>query len=568
MNSQLEMIFHFYTSINNWTEDNHNLFSRSLPKMQEADKLYQQLQLVYHEHFSEPWTEEQLFKKEVRECERCKPLIKQYHRVINSIQAEFHRVNYRLRQVCDIVQNFIEQYESSLTVLANMNIKDKQSSMYKYLTQNKPNVQALYHIQTFCNILTFEPYKTYIPRIPRSLVDILSHQPLSYIRHKDSLQLLLNSQVEFKDEGIICSTSSYSMQEYDRLVDTKRQQNMKCLQMYIRDQLEKYNKQYFNSSWKLPFYSHLIQESFSDAKRISDNTSGGIIYQASLNKTIPIILKCGKDDDFDNNNLLHEFIIGSFLNQLRSQTPSFCYTYFGFLCTSFVMGFDHMCKIIPINMFHPNEEKDEANDFVLTTIIGMEECKGLSLQQFVQAHYNNTMILAQVFMQLLFALQIAYQEFKFVHGDLHATNVIVIQLDVPKLIDIGSYTIQTNFIPQIIDFGMSILDAGMGVLTPFAQMFTRYLQPSHIEYQVCKEGKNEFTSYDFLRCLTSLKVPSYGFIQECFPLLYQLEVNHDCKIKRWLQHPSSLKTQISYEDEPYLKLNLQTLIDSCYQLIR
>ena len=539
----LELIYNFYQSLNDWVEFNQPIFSKSFQPIQDADHIYDEIKKTYQKHFQIPWTEEQLFNKEVQHCEPCKILIKKYHKLISQIQ-----------------QDYIDQYESSLEVLKNVSHEQKFSSMYDYLNHYKVKIQPVYHLQKMCKILSLQPYKTYIPRIPRSLTSILQQQPISYTRHKDSFDYLVKQK---EQNNYSCSTEKYN--EIDKLINKSRLVYMKCLQQTIKEHLEKYDITYFHSDWKLPFYSYFIQQAFTDSTRISDNTSGGIIYQTFVSPKIPIILKCGKDDDFDSNNLLHEFIVGSFLNKIRNQTPSFCYIYFGFLCTSFEKDFEHMCKVIPINMFHPDENKDEENDFVLTTIIGMEQCRGVSLQRFCETNNNNVVVLAQVFVQLLVALQLAYKEYKFIHGDFHASNIIVVDLGQIETIRFGKYQLKSRYIPQIINFGRSTIDCGFGVLTPFSQNFTNHLQTSFIEYQVSKEGQNKYTSFDILRCLTSLKLDSYEFIKILFKPLYDIE--SFSKVNRWLQTFQPIKN-LSIEDEIYLTVELQILIDSCINIMK
>jgi hypothetical protein len=223
-----------------------------------------------------------------------------------------------------------------------------------------------------------------------------------------------------------------------------------------------------------------------------------------------------------------------------------------------------MSKIIPINPFDPNLDKDEENDFVTTTIIGMENCNGTSLKNFCEQFNNNNLVLAQTFIQILVALKLAYDNFKFIHGDFHCKNVIVLELLEEEIISFGNYKLKTKFIPQIIDFGRSIIDVGFGVLTPFSQMFTNFLNPSTIEYQICKEGKHNFRSFDILRCLTSLRLQNYNFVRECFQPFYYIDKN--CKIKRWFEKFESIK-HITFEDHFYIDIDLQLLIDSCFNVI-
>lgn len=555
--SDLEQILKFYNSINDWTRKNQYLYENSKPTIEKADLIYNKLQEAYKKNFKEDWTETQLFNGEVKKCDECHSLIKTYSKLISQLQEDFHINKYELRNLCDIFENFIDEYESSLKILQYSEPKIKNSYLFQYVVNNKPNIEPIYHLKKMCNILETAPYKTYIPRIPRTLQNILKNQTISYIRHKDSFDDLLN--LKMKNGNPKCSgTIQYRLMNQDRL------ENMLCLQNYIQDLISSQTITHFNSEWKIPFLDYSIHSLLSNSKRISDETAGGIVYSSIFNKKLPIILKCGKQDDFDTNNILHEFIVGSFLNRLRVNTPSFCYTYFGFLCTGFELGFDQMCKIIPINPFNLNIEKDEENDFVTTTIIGMENCNGVALRNFCEEYNNDILTLAEVFIQLLVALNLAYDKYKFIHGDFHSKNVIVIELDEMKLISFGNYRLKTKFLPQIIDFGRSIIDVGFGVLTPFSQMFTNFINPSTIEYQVCKEGKNSFRSFDILRCLTSLKLKSYDFIKECFKPFYKIQSN--CKVRRWLEKFETIK-QITFEDHHYIDIDLQLLIDSCHDVI-
>jgi serine/threonine protein kinase len=85
-------------------------------------------------------------------------------------------------------------------------------------------------------------------------------------------------------------------------------------------------------------------------------------------------------------------------------------------------------------------------------------------------------ILAQIFASLI----IAQEKAGFCHGDLHAGNVLVIRLkeevEITYVIGKKKYTLKTNLIPKIIDYGFCRVQIGKVVLTALEKDIDRINQ--------------------------------------------------------------------------------------------
>ena len=172
-----------------------------------------------------------------------------------------------------------------------------------------------------------------------------------------------------------------------------------------------------------------------------------------------------------SNNLLHEIIVGFQLNKIANKTPNFMYTYGGFSCS------------VPLSTNpQPSGQTSGENSYSFDNLCDMSYSKNLSLvminqlcnqpQSFIDFIKNDRSFvdtdIYQLWCQVVCALAIAYNEFKFIHGDLHGKNVMVTKLPTPQDItyviqdkDLKvKYTIvlkQCKYIARIIDYGHSVM---------------------------------------------------------------------------------------------------------------
>jgi serine/threonine protein kinase len=161
------------------------------------------------------------------------------------------------------------------------------------------------------------------------------------------------------------------------------------------------------------------QERFKTKKLLS-TSSESIIYKVG-----ETILKIPKSNIYVNN-LIRSYYIGNVLNNLICKIPNFVYT----------TGIYKIDGKIAVSQDFVRGETFEA---VLPK---------LSLLEFLN-----------IFIQILFALEVAQREYKFCHYDLHLKNIILkpvkTQFTYSVMLDKRYDITVDKYIPVIIDFGFA-----------------------------------------------------------------------------------------------------------------
>jgi serine/threonine protein kinase len=181
------------------------------------------------------------------------------------------------------------------------------------------------------------------------------------------------------------------------------------------------------------------------------------------------------DTDKDNDNTLFEYFIGTrALNSLREYVPNFCYTVGMFRCE----GFNNPSGFI--SDFKRGNTKICKTGGNVNYVV-YETIPGPTLSKYLE---NVNSRLYGYFIQIVLALQIAYERFGYTHYDLHTGNVILRKLPEPIDIEyvVGGKTyvvLQTDAIATIIDYGFS-----------------------HFQYGGVQLGGNDFPEYSIIptRC--------------------------------------------------------------------
>ena len=162
-----------------------------------------------------------------------------------------------------------------------------------------------------------------------------------------------------------------------------------------------------------------------------------------------------------SNNMVHELLVGQVLNTIVDKTPNFTYMYAGFMCS---MPFRNDFK----NELCKNNTSADINVCIVMELV--KDAKDLH-QLFTQSTLPEG-ILAQLLLQIMCSLAIAYDACQFVHGDLHSYNILVYQLKTPITL---TYTLANGFvvrltncsyIAKIIDYGRSKLKADGVAFSP------------------------------------------------------------------------------------------------------
>jgi len=221
---------------------------------------------------------------------------------------------------------------------------------------------------------------------------------------------------------------------------------------------------------------------------ISDTSAEGVVWLLRLwipklkKSDIPpyAIMKYQRDAPKDNTgdlrypNILHELTVGIMLNKLREKIPNFMYTLGGFLCSppSQDSGLNVNSNVkYDYNFinFCLHSKVDKLKIMMLNEVIPAK----YNFNEYLQKHNDRKKEICAILIQLFYALYIAYKEFKFVHGDLHQENVLIV-----KTTDSTTITIEMDDgetfqiknvkrIPVIIDYGFSSIYYNKKRLAPF-----------------------------------------------------------------------------------------------------
>jgi len=235
------------------------------------------------------------------------------------------------------------------------------------------------------------------------------------------------------------------------------------------------------SNKTLDMMQHGITSVLTPHVMLSDSSVEGVTWNVGFNGDPDVaLLKYGvnKEDspylpgsvvykpDF-SVNLIHEIVVGSFMNTLSNLTPNFMYYYGGFVCSVPLSSdpdvtsvktnynFDDLCSTV-----------SSAN----STVVAMFELvpKAITFRSFVsdvfiattQATYRD---FVQVLAQIFASIDIAYHKLGFIHGDMHGGNILVTKLDHPVSIKYTLSNGQTieltnvNYLVKIIDYGFSTI---------------------------------------------------------------------------------------------------------------
>ena len=164
------------------------------------------------------------------------------------------------------------------------------------------------------------------------------------------------------------------------------------------------------------------------------------------------IMKMQQPKAFEDENLLHEILVGLILNNMRDHLPCFTYTYGGIFCG------------------YPTEDNLKIDDYNglcgpgdKHSILITENIPGnLSMSTFIKDVRITEVEKDKVIIMLTFALDEANRRYKFNHGDLHSNNIMIRTLKnerdfnfvyVDKGLGEQSITIKTKYVPMIIDYG-------------------------------------------------------------------------------------------------------------------
>ena len=258
------------------------------------------------------------------------------------------------------------------------------------------------------------------------------------------------SQLELKltpDLDTCESTSvvyNFNPQEFTRLLKDQfynytSMQTIKCLVKYLA----------MNDLPDLP-HQILIRKYFRNLHKINYESVYGNVYNTIFDSvTDKIVLKTRSDKIYTDYDIIHELFVGTILNQTRKDIPNFVFTFGSFDCSK------------PFGRFNRIFSYCKRSEFNIKYLMLENIVNSISLGDYLQTDDYNFMDFLAIYLQVLYALNYANQEFKFTHYDLHASNVLLVkyddQIQIPYTTENGTEYLRTKYLAYIIDFGYSYL---------------------------------------------------------------------------------------------------------------
>ena len=197
-------------------------------------------------------------------------------------------------------------------------------------------------------------------------------------------------------------------------------------------------------------------------KKLDVSSEEGFVYKTKVLGDIDVIIKVPQRRE-GVESMLREYYIGLELNKLRYITPVFVYTLGAFLCSAPTRA-KKIC------------ERPRISEVNKSTYVIYENVEGRSVSDLLRNDLIDDNDFMEIFIQLLYGLELAQRECKFTHFDLHPGNVMVKQGPFDSysfVLDNKIITVKNpKYIPVIIDFGMS--SATVGDITVGSNDFPEY----------------------------------------------------------------------------------------------
>lgn len=192
-----------------------------------------------------------------------------------------------------------------------------------------------------------------------------------------------------------------------------------------------------------------IHATLTGGKKIGGDSAEGVAILTGLKEAKDfVIVKAPRDPEEDG--LLHEFVVGSILNNMRRDCPSFMYCFGGFRCAAPVITGSGKKAVV--------SKWCSGTDELVNYVI-FEKIKGTSFGSAVKdcslTDYLSWMV------QVAMGNKRAVEKFGYTHYDLHDGNVLLREVDERKE---GDPTDRTPFyIPFVMDDGSIIYVAATRV---------------------------------------------------------------------------------------------------------
>jgi serine/threonine protein kinase len=191
-----------------------------------------------------------------------------------------------------------------------------------------------------------------------------------------------------------------------------------------------------------------IRNLITDLRTLASGTYGQVFEAGLLHGSKDFIIKVPRGRYGD---LLHEYFVGRFLNELRGTISNFAYTYAGFTCSPPILT--NNLGGINIPTINWCARKPGVQYIV------QERIPGKAMRQLLSKISPN--VFMQIFLQIILSLAEAHKRFGFTHYDLHGGNVILRDTGTPISMAFpspsGEIYITSQYVATIIDFGNAFI---------------------------------------------------------------------------------------------------------------
>jgi hypothetical protein len=156
----------------------------------------------------------------------------------------------------------------------------------------------------------------------------------------------------------------------------------------------------------------LIRKYFTHLRRIGAQSAVGNVYSTFFDESDVNIFAIKTNSDISANDyqLVHETFAGLILNKLRKKIPNFAYTFGLFQCGPILDPTTHIFTFC--------STKDDKSKYLIEENI----TSSITLSDFITNGCTSMQYL-QIYLQILYALDIALEKYDYTHYDLHDTNV-------------------------------------------------------------------------------------------------------------------------------------------------
>ena len=202
-----------------------------------------------------------------------------------------------------------------------------------------------------------------------------------------------------------------------------------------------------------------LSEQLLEVDRLDRDSTYGSAFHVVFAGDIPMFAKTSDD-------IVHEYVVGSILNDYYDQCPFFMYTYG---LSAFYSTHDEMGLVRVLDNVSPYMGPEKSTDIGLFQWLN----NPIPLHHYMvtgKPHMINedgkivevsiAEGLVEITKAVLATFKYLFHELGFVHGDIHPNNIQLIRTSEPQIIELPGYPgkyFNLDYVPTLIDYGFSTL---------------------------------------------------------------------------------------------------------------